>query len=100
VLTHHEWWDGSGYPRGLRGEEIPLGGRILAIVDAYESMTVGRAHRTAVSRDEALHEIAQLSGKQFDPQLVARLPEALAELDRSAVDAPTAPADNHADRGR
>ena len=47
VLSHHEWWDGCGYPRGLAGDEIPIGARILAVVDAYESMTVGRAHRPA-----------------------------------------------------
>src|SRR5262249_2906536 len=53
VLSHHEWFDGTGYPRGLAGDAIPVGARILAAVDAFESMTVGRAHRDAVSVEEA-----------------------------------------------
>lgn len=70
VLAHHEWWDGTGYPRGLRGAEIPVGARILAIVDAYESMTLGRPYRPARPRDEAVSEIQRLSRRQFDPDVV------------------------------
>jgi signal transduction histidine kinase len=70
VLAHHEWWDGTGYPRGLRGAEIPVGARILAVVDAYESMTLGRPYRPARSRDEAVSEIQRLSRRQFDPDVV------------------------------
>jgi len=70
ILSHHERWDGSGYPRGTSGEEIPLGGRILAVVDAYESMTSGRPYRPAVNRDEALAELRRQGGHQFDPQVV------------------------------
>ena len=84
VLSHHEWWDGSGYPRGLRGEDIPLGGRILGLVDAFESMTVGRAHRPQMSREDALREIVRLSGRQFDPRIVETLPLALEQLDENA----------------
>ena len=80
VLSHHEWFDGSGYPRGLKGEEIPIGGRILAVVDAFESMTVGRPHRLAIPRDEALHEMRRLKGAQFDPAVVDSFELALAEL--------------------
>jgi signal transduction histidine kinase/response regulator RpfG family c-di-GMP phosphodiesterase len=70
VLSHHEWWDGTGYPRGLQGAEIPIGARILAVVDAYESMTVGRAHRPPVPADEARRELNRLKGRQFDPEVV------------------------------
>jgi HD-GYP domain-containing protein (c-di-GMP phosphodiesterase class II) len=70
VLSHHEWWDGSGYPRGLQGDEIPLGARVLAVVDAFESMTVGRAHRSPFSREDALRELGNLCGRQFDPVVV------------------------------
>lgn len=70
VLARHERWDGSGYPRGLQGDEIPLGARVLAVVDAFESMTVGRAHRSPFSREDALRELGNLSGRQFDPAVV------------------------------
>jgi len=78
VLCHHEWWDGTGYPRGLHGTGIPAGARVLAVVDAYESLTEGRPHRPACERDEALREIAGLAGKQFDPDAVDALERALA----------------------
>ncbi len=83
ILTHHEWWNGSGYPRGLRGDQIPMGARILAVVDAFESMTVGRAYRPARTGREALDEIVSLAGLQFDPAVVEALVQALpvAELD-------------------
>ena len=90
VVSHHEWWNGSGYPRGLEGDEIPIGSRILAVVDAYESMTVGRPHRAAMARPEALKEIERLSGTQFDPRIVATLTSALEQLD--AQDGPEAAA--------
>lgn len=69
VLSHHERWDGSGYPRGLQGEEIPLLARILAIVDAYDVMTHVRTYKGAYSHTQALVEIRRCSGSQFDPHL-------------------------------
>jgi HD-GYP domain-containing protein (c-di-GMP phosphodiesterase class II) len=80
VLSHHEWWDGTGYPRGLRGEEIPIGARVLAVVDAFESMTLGRAHRPAMSREAAIDEITGLRGTQFDPDVVDALERILPSL--------------------
>ena len=70
VLSHHERWDGTGYPRGLRGMEIPLGARILAVVDAYDSMTSGRPYRAARPSEDALAELRREAGLQFDPEVV------------------------------
>lgn len=70
ILKHHEWWNGKGYPLGLRGQEIPLEARVLSIVDAYDEMTTDRPYRVGVSREEALAEIERMAGKQFDPELV------------------------------
>lgn len=69
VLTHHERWDGKGYPRKLKEEEIPIYARILCIVDAYDAMTSGRPYREALSSKEALREIEINGGYQFDPEL-------------------------------
>lgn len=72
ILSHHERWDGKGYPRGLCGEEIPVLSRILAVADAYDAMTNERVYRKATSREEAAAEILRNAGLQFDPQ-IARL---------------------------
>jgi response regulator RpfG family c-di-GMP phosphodiesterase len=71
VHTHHERWDGSGYPRGLRGEAIPISGRIVALVDTYDAMVGGRTYRPSVAHDEAVRAIAAESGGHFDPAVVA-----------------------------
>ncbi len=70
IKYHHEHYDGNGYPYGLKGEEIPLGSRIIAIADAYDSMISNRAYRKSLSVQEALDIIEQGAGKQFDPALV------------------------------
>jgi diguanylate cyclase (GGDEF)-like protein/PAS domain S-box-containing protein len=70
ILAHHEWWDGSGYPRGLKGEEIPLIARIIALVDAYDVMIHGRPYRPAMTKEQVIEEIRRVAGKQFDPRLV------------------------------
>ena len=70
ILKHHEWWDGSGYPLGLQGKDIPLECRILALVDAYDSMTRDRPYRTAMSAQDARAELQKYAGIQFDPELV------------------------------
>jgi len=72
VLKHHEWWNGNGYPLGLSGIEIPLECRILAIADAYDAMTSDRPYRKSLSHGEALQEIKNCSGTQFDPELVTK----------------------------
>ncbi len=69
ALTHHEWWDGSGYPAGLAGEDIPLVGRIAAICDVFDALLARRPYKDAWSLDEALVELLSLSGTQFDPEL-------------------------------
>lgn len=69
VLCHHERWDGQGYPLGLKGDNIPLECRILALVDAYDAMISNRPYRMAMSQQQALAEIKRCAGTQFDPQL-------------------------------
>ncbi len=70
ILSHHENWDGSGYPRGLKGEEIPLLARIIRIVDAYDVMTHDRPYSKAMPEKEAQAELKKRAGKQFDPKLL------------------------------
>jgi putative nucleotidyltransferase with HDIG domain len=70
VLTHHERWDGLGYPRGLRGEEIPIGGRIVALADVYDALTSDRPYRKAMDREGALEMVRAGAGTQFDPAVV------------------------------
>ena len=71
AVSHHERWDGSGYPYGLKGEDIPLPGRIVAIVDVFDALTHKRPYKTVWSEAEALAEIQSQNGKQFDPRVVA-----------------------------
>ncbi|MFN3652250.1 MAG: HD domain-containing phosphohydrolase [Armatimonadota bacterium] len=82
VLTHHERWDGLGYPRGLKGDEIPIGGRIISIVDVFDALTSNRPYRRALSHEEALQVLRDGAGKQFDPELVRRFEESLPEARR------------------
>ncbi|MDQ3813419.1 MAG: response regulator, partial [Armatimonadota bacterium] len=70
ALTHHERWDGTGYPRGIAGEAIPIEGRIVAIVDVFDALTHDRPYKKAWPLEEALAEIARQDGRQFDPRIV------------------------------
>ena len=69
ILSHHERWDGKGYPQGLAGEDIPLISRIIAVVDSFDAMTQDRAYRKALTIDQAVQEIRKNAGTQFDPKL-------------------------------
>jgi diguanylate cyclase (GGDEF)-like protein/PAS domain S-box-containing protein len=77
ILHHHEWWDGTGYPEGLRGEQIPLECRILSVLDAYDAMVTSRPYSNKVTKEEAVSELKRCSGTQFDPRLVDRFVEAI-----------------------
>jgi HD-GYP domain-containing protein (c-di-GMP phosphodiesterase class II) len=79
VLSHQERFDGSGYPRGLAGEQIPLGARIFAVVDTFDAMTSDRPYRAALTIDAARREVERCSSTQFDPRVAAAflsIPEA------------------------
>ena len=71
VHAHHERWDGSGYPLGLAGEDIPLASRIVGVCDAFSAMTANRPYRAALSVRDALQELRRGSGSQFDPEIVS-----------------------------
>ena len=71
VVAHHERWDGQGYPYGLAQQEIPLGARLLSVIDTYDAMTSARPYREALSAAEAREELQRCAGSQFDPQVVA-----------------------------
>jgi HD-GYP domain-containing protein (c-di-GMP phosphodiesterase class II) len=98
VRHHHERFDGSGYPDGLAGEDIPLGARIFALADALDAMTSDRPYRRAMSLENAISEIERCSGKQFDPVIVSaflRIP-----IERlSAVTSDAGPLEHFADAG-
>jgi diguanylate cyclase (GGDEF)-like protein len=92
ILHHHEHWDGSGYPAGLAGAEIPFGSRIVLVADAFESMTTDRAYSAAISAEAAMQELRDNAGTQFDPLVVSALERYLAEPRPQVVAASTVPA--------
>ena len=79
VMHHHEWWNGEGYPAGLCGEEIPLGARIIAVVDAYDAMTSDRPYRRRLPQQTAVERLRAGAGTQFDPLVVSKFFEHLAD---------------------
>ena len=84
VRSHHEWWDGNGYPDGLKGEEIPIGARILTVVDSFDALASDRPYRRALPLPEVMAMLKRLSGSQFDPQVVVILEQRYEELERRA----------------
>ena len=70
IRCHHEWWDGTGYPDGLAGKQIPVGARIIGLVDAFDAMSSDRPFRTALDRSVIVDELRRFSGTQFDPEIV------------------------------
>ncbi len=84
VRAHHEWWNGMGYPDGLRGEAIPIGARILTVVDSFDAMASDRSYRRAMPLPEAMGVIRTLSGTQFDPRVVDVLEQHFVRLEEQA----------------
>ncbi|UCH83005.1 MAG: HD domain-containing protein, partial [Candidatus Latescibacterota bacterium] len=86
ILHHHEAFDGSGYPDGLAGEQIPLMSRILAVADTYDAMTSDRPYRRALSKADAIGELKRCAGTSFDPGIVALFLEVLEEQSSAVID--------------
>ncbi len=84
VRAHHEKWDGSGYPHGLKGEEIPIGARILAAVDCLDALASDRQYRRALPLDEAMKVVQKESGTSFDPRVVDALSKHYVALEKKA----------------
>jgi putative nucleotidyltransferase with HDIG domain len=91
VRAHHEKWDGSGYPAGLKGEEIPIGARILAAVDCLDALATDRQYRRGLPLNEAMQKVVAESGKSFDPKVVEILGRRYVELERMAHQKATNP---------
>jgi HD-GYP domain-containing protein (c-di-GMP phosphodiesterase class II) len=81
ILSHHEKWDGTGYPQNLKGEEIPYLSRIANVVDSYEVMLNGRPYKKPMSEEEIIAELKRCSGTQFDPNLVEVFLQEISEID-------------------
>jgi diguanylate cyclase (GGDEF)-like protein len=99
VRSTHEHWDGSGYPDGLAGEEIPLAARVILICNAYDSMTESRAYGEPLSRDEAIAELRRGAGRQFDPDLVELIVERVPRMRDSGAREPSAQTSDGANGG-
>jgi HD-GYP domain-containing protein (c-di-GMP phosphodiesterase class II) len=95
VLHHHENFDGSGYPEGLRGDDIPLGSRIIIVADAYEAMTSDRIYRKAIGHEKALEQLSKYKGIQFDPKIVRAIEQLLAKRGPGAFEVSDLPPINY-----
>jgi HD-GYP domain-containing protein (c-di-GMP phosphodiesterase class II) len=90
VYTHHEKWDGTGYPEGLSGAQIPIPGRILAVVDVYDASTTRRLYRSPLSHEDVTALIVKGRGTHFDPDVVDAFVEVEPEMKRLSAEAETA----------
>src|SRR4029077_20467752 len=88
VRCHHENWDGSGYPRGIAGDEIPLGARILSVVDCFDALTSDRPYRRRMSTEDALAILRERRGRRYDPQVVDAFIDIHLEIAATELDAP------------
>lgn len=95
VRAHHERWNGEGYPDGLKGEQIPVGARILAAVDCLDALASDRQYRKALPLDEAMQKVAEESGRSFDPKVVEVLQRRYVELEEMACEGMEAPEEEH-----
>lgn len=95
VLHHHENFDGSGYPDGLKGDEIPIGSRIMIVADAYEAMTSDRIYRKALGHDRAMEQLNKFKGSQFDPRMVRALEEVVRKRGAAAFEVSDLPPINY-----
>ena len=95
VLHHHENFDGTGYPEGLKGEQIPIGARIIIVADAYEAMTSDRIYRKAIGHERALEQLERHKGVQFDPRVVRSLEHLLAKRGPDAFEVSELPPINY-----
>ena len=86
ILKHHERWDGAGYPMGLKGPNIPIGVRLLSLIDSYEAMRHDRPYRSALSFEETIAELKKQAGHQFDPQITESFIALLYELHEKQVE--------------
>jgi diguanylate cyclase (GGDEF)-like protein/putative nucleotidyltransferase with HDIG domain len=105
ILSHHERWDGKGYPQGLKGEEIPVGARILSVVDYFDALTSDRPYHTAMTHDAAIALLQQESGRALDPNIVRLFIHLLPALSAEAEQLEHAPGrrlslESNSDRGR
>jgi len=95
VLHHHENFDGTGYPEGLKGEEIPIGARIIIVADAYEAMTSDRIYRKAIGHDGAIDQLNKYKGVQFDPNIVRAIEQLLQKRGPAAFEVSQLPPINY-----
>ena len=84
VIAHHERWDGSGYPYGLAGEDIPLGARLISVIDSYDAMTADRPYSTSQSHEQACAELLRCAGTYYDPLIVAAFLASYGDVGKAA----------------
>jgi HD-GYP domain-containing protein (c-di-GMP phosphodiesterase class II) len=84
VVSHHERWNGSGYPYGLAGEDIPLGARLISVIDSYDAMTAARPYSTSKTHEQACAELLRCAGSYYDPLIVAAFLSSFVDVSKAA----------------